>query len=137
MPISALSKIKSSGADKVTDSTRTLTPPIQTFLGNLHKKRSSASVSEGPYIHVSSVISGAAMLYEKLRYSLDYREEHLLRRHAIERIIRRRLEDRGDWHEFAHPFLIELVQAQYLKNDSVPEAVMPGVQAIFDRYSVL
>ncbi|KKU47223.1 MAG: hypothetical protein UX68_C0043G0006 [Parcubacteria group bacterium GW2011_GWA2_46_9] len=137
MPISALSKPKNLGAKEATISVKTLTPPVQAFLANLSQKQSSVSTLEGPYIHVSSVISGAAALYEKLRYSLDYREEHLLRRHAIERIVRRQLEDRGDWHEFARPFLIELVQAQYLRNDSIPEAIVPKVQTIFDRYAVL
>lgn len=40
-------------------------------------------------IEVSVPASTAASLYEKVRNTLDYQEEHLLRRNAIVRILRR------------------------------------------------
>ena len=135
MPISALSKPKNLVTSPEAAPAKTLTPSVQSFLLNLQKKAFSSR--DGQTIHVSSVISGAAVLYERLRYSLDYREEHLLRRHAIERVIRRRLDNWDGFKEFARSLLIELVQAQYLKNDTVSETAIPRVQAILDRYSAL
>lgn len=135
MPISALSKPKNLQAQTEAVSAKTLAPSVQSFLLNLQKKGSSER--DGQTIHVSSVVSGAAALYERLRYSLDYREEHLLRRHAIERIIRRQLDYQNGFKDYARPFLVELVQAQYLKNDTVPEAAIAKVQSILDKYSAL
>ena len=40
-------------------------------------------------IKVSEVFGGIARLYERLRTTVEYKGEHLLRRNAIERIIRR------------------------------------------------
>lgn len=59
-----------------------------------------AQIYEGPYgteiyqgaeprINLNYLASKMALFYEKLRYSVDYKEEHLLRRSAIERIIKR------------------------------------------------
>lgn len=137
MPISALSRPKTSVTSDQGEPSRVLAPAIQEFLSGLHKKQVSSTSAEGTSIHVSSVISGAAVLYEKLRYSLDYREEHLLRRHAIERTIWRRLDERSDFKDFAQLFLVELVRAQYLKNDSVPESTVIHVQTTLDRYEIL
>lgn len=135
MPITALSKSKNLSVQAEAASAKTLTPSVQSFLLNLQKK--AFAQQDGQTIHVSSVISGAAVLYERLRYSLDYREEHLLRRHAIERVVRRRLDNWDGFKEFARPLLVELVQAQYLKNDTVLETAISRVQAILDRYSAL
>ena len=137
MPIEGLTKRQASVVAEPTAEKQKLNPLVQTFLSSLRKKQSIVQKADGPLIHVSSVISGAAVFYEKLRYSLDYREEHLLRRHAIERTIRRQLEENGNFGEFARPFLVELVQAQYLKNDAVPESTVLKVQNILDRYEVL
>ena len=41
-------------------------------------------------IKVHQVSSKVAFLYEKLRNAVDYQEEHLLRKIAIERILKRR-----------------------------------------------
>jgi hypothetical protein len=80
------------------------------------------------------VLSGAAAFYEGLRYSVDYRESHLLRRHALERILRRRLELTGHRDDIGKLFLVELVQSGYLKNDSVPESIIPEVNDIIKKY---
>ncbi|MFA4834081.1 MAG: hypothetical protein WC619_04540, partial [Patescibacteria group bacterium] len=40
-------------------------------------------------IKVSEVISKMAFYYEKIRNSVDYKEENLLRKNAVERILKR------------------------------------------------
>ncbi len=42
-------------------------------------------------IHVDEVASKVAAFYEKIRGVVDWREEHLIRKAAIERILKRRL----------------------------------------------
>ena len=42
-------------------------------------------------ISVSQTVSFAAFLYEKMRNAVEFREEHLIRRAAVERIMKRRM----------------------------------------------
>lgn len=129
MPIDALLRKNQAEVTK-----RSLTPSVINFVDNAYKK-SAASAVDVPVIHVSSVVSGAAVFYERVRYSLDYHEEHLLRRHALERILRRLFEDSHGVADSARSFLVELVQAKYLQNDIIPETTVSVVQVILDRYA--
>ena len=45
--------------------------------------------ADAPKIKVSEFISKMAFYYEKLRNTIDYKEEYLLRKNAILRILRR------------------------------------------------
>ena len=51
-------------------------------------------------INVSQAVSLFALVYERIRNAIEYREDHLIRRAAIERILKRRLmlnpEGRGE-----------------------------------------
>ena len=117
--------------------THNLTNAGRTFLDRFVAPSGLGAKKEEAVIHVSNVLSGAATFYERLRYSIDYRETHLLRRHAFERILRRRLENTGLTEEMANLFVVELVQAGYLKNDAVPEAVVPVVNDIIKKYAAI
>ena len=44
-------------------------------------------------VEVSVPVSTAAAIYERVRNTLDYQEEHLLRRNAILRIVKRYLSE--------------------------------------------
>lgn len=46
---------------------------------------------EGPFLEVSEVTKKMAEIYEAIRNIVEIREEHLLRRAAIERIIKRQI----------------------------------------------
>jgi|GEM_PF-577613 len=134
MPISSFIKSKSlEGDEKVVRSD--INQSVVDFLTALKEDKTLAIPEGDPVIHVSSVVSGAALFYERLRYSVDYREDYLLRRHALGRILRRRFESAVGISSAARPLLVELVHAQYLKNDSVAESSVPKVQAILDRYA--
>ncbi len=85
-------------------------------------------------IHVSSTISKMAFLYEKIRVAIDYKDEHLLRKNAIERILIRRL-SQGKIETFdVRTLVIELVRAGYLKNHTVPESVVEKIKMVFIKY---
>lgn len=87
-----------------------------------------------PKIHVSSTISRMAFLYEKIRVAIDYKDEHLLRKNAIERILKRWLLQ-GKIETFdIRTLIVELVRGGYLKNDSVPETVVYDVKKILEKY---
>ncbi len=92
-------------------------------------------------LQVSDVISKMAFYYEKIRNAVHYREEHLLRKDAIERILKRQIIienpikfSRIDVSASARHLLIELIRAGYLPNNSLPETVVDEVSAIIAKY---
>ncbi len=87
-------------------------------------------------IVVSDTVSAAASAYEAIRNTLEYDEEHLLRRNAIRRILKRRLEEE-DVKQLASDLLRELIWARYLPNKKVPERMMDVVSSILEKYRPL
>jgi len=71
---------------------------------------------ETPKIKVSELISRLAFYYEKIRNSVDYKEEYLLRKNAILRILKRQVIIEGPLkilkpEDIAKNLLIELIRA--------------------------
>lgn len=87
-------------------------------------------------IHVDEIASRVATFYEKLRKVVDWREEHLMRRIAIERILKRRLLVRKNGHD-AESFLLELIRGGHFPNDSIPRPKIKPIQRIIDKYQFI
>lgn len=88
-----------------------------------------------PKIKLNYISSKMALWYEKLRYSVDYKEEHLLRRSAIERISKRIATlNRKNPRIIAETLLHELIRAEYLPNDSIPEEKAEDLAKIINKY---
>jgi len=90
-------------------------------------------------IKVSELISKMAFYYERIRNSVDYKEEHLLRKNAIERILKRQIIIQGTiqeliGEEIAKHLLIELIRAGYLPNDQIPESEINKIGQVVDKY---
>lgn len=90
-------------------------------------------------IKVSELISKMAFYYEKIRNSVDYKEEHLLRKNAIERILKRQLIIEGSMtvknsKDVASHLLIELIRAAYLPNDTIPETKIDDIALVLEKY---
>jgi hypothetical protein len=92
---------------------------------------------EGEPIAVHAAVSKASTLYEKLRNAIDYRDEHLLRKGAIARILRRRLTLDRKVEDTALTLLRELVAAGYLPNAALPESLAQKVAKIIGRYQAV
>lgn len=88
-------------------------------------------------IEVSVPASTAASFYEKVRNTLDYQEEHLLRRNAIERILSRYRGSGETSEQMAADLLKELVWAKYLPNKSIPLSLGKTVAIILAKYEPL
>ncbi len=88
-------------------------------------------------IKLHQVSSKIAFLYEKLRNSVDYKEDHLLRKTAIERILKRRLTTEKNELDVAKFLIYELIRARYLPNDKIPKKRIDGVKQIIEKYTLL
>ncbi len=92
-----------------------------------------------PKLKVSVLISKMAFYYEKIRNSVDYKEEYLLRKNAILRILRRQIVLEGmvketSSNEISKNLLVELIRAGYLKNNNVPEYKIDEIGKIVNKY---
>ncbi|MFH0819261.1 MAG: hypothetical protein V1898_04665 [Patescibacteria group bacterium] len=96
------------------------------------KPRTSESV-----IEIGEAISRVSFFYEKIRNAVDYKEEHLLRKNAINRILKRKFTPGIDTNSIAEPLIKELIQAGYIKNKSLPETKITQVSHIINRYAKL
>jgi len=93
-------------------------------------------------IHVDEVASKVAAFYEKIRGIIDWKEEHLLKRRAIERILKRRLFSKLDLSngnifedsDIAEPLVLELIRGGHFPNDKIPESKTEEVQKAINKY---
>ncbi len=85
-------------------------------------------------VHVDEVASAIASFYEKIRGVVEWREEHLLRRAAIERKLKRRLFLQKSADEVAEPFVLEMIRGGHFPNDSIEEKKIEEIKKILNKY---
>lgn len=88
-------------------------------------------------INVSQTVSFFALLYEKIRNAIEYREDHLIRRAAIERILKRRLMINPEGKDEGENLIRELLWARYFNQDEVGYDDVFQVQKIIDNFNFL
>src|SRR3989338_9461240 len=111
---------------------------LEHLLNTIVQSRHQAELSEKEedVIKVSDTVSAAASVYETVRNTLEYDEEHLLRRNAIRRILKRCLIE-GSQTQMAGTLVKELIWARYLPNGRVPTRVIEKVELILEKYNLL
>lgn len=83
---------------------------------------------------VNALASELAAWYEKLRTAIENRDEEVILRSAIERIIRRRLLLGGNGQTVANSLVRELVWARYFPDESISEEKIKEVEKTIDLY---
>ncbi len=86
---------------------------------------------------VNPVVSQIAYLYEKLRNAMEYREDEVILRSTIERILKRRLLLGGNPATISEPLLRELLWARYVPNDHIGDKVVEQVTASISLHLTL
>ena len=111
-----------------------LTEPIRGLLDDVALNRAAATPSgRGTVVEINQVISAAASMYEKMRYLVDYREEHTIRRAAIERILKRHILIEKKKVDGAR-LIQELVESQYLSKEAATEEEVNKTDRTIDRF---
>lgn len=103
------------------------------------EKNKTEEDNDIPKIKVSELISRLAFYYEKIRNSVDYKEEYLLRKNSILRNLKRQIVLEGSLktinaEEVAKNLLLELIRAGYLPNNKLPEAKIGEIAFIIKKY---
>lgn len=86
-------------------------------------------------IQVGRTLGAFGFFYERVRQVVDYQEDHLFRRLAIERIVKRLSALGGPAEEQAEALVKELVMARYLPNESVPLSAVGRVAMVLQKYA--
>lgn len=89
------------------------------------------------HLDVSRTVSLLAVLYEKARNAVEFRADHLIRRAAIERILKRRILLNGGGRNIAEQLIVELLWARYIDSSLVDNEKSIAIQRIIDRYLTL
>ena len=88
-------------------------------------------------IKVNIMTSAIAFMYEKIRTIVDYKEDHLLRKSAIFRILKRRFLEGRDYYKISEHLIKEMISAKYLENNKVPETKIIETSKIIEKYDLL
>lgn len=91
------------------------------------------SKTEG-YLETTKTASNLAFLYEKARNAVEFRDEHLVRQAAIERILRRRIFLNQQSEKIANLLAKELSWAKYLTNNSFGKNKIESVTNTIEKY---
>lgn len=106
------------------------------------KKEAEPKDENIPRIAVSQLISKLSFFYEKIRNAVDYEEDHLLRKNAIARILKRQVIIEGvikdlSPADLSQHLLTELIRGGYLPNNEIPEVKIKEVTILLDKYLTL
>ena len=94
-------------------------------------------------IYVDEIATKIAKVYEKVRRVIDWKEENLVRRTSIERILKRRLISEISEitmlpdlkpKEIAGPITLEIIRTGYFENGKISEDKITAVAEILDKY---
>ncbi|KKU99967.1 MAG: hypothetical protein UY33_C0018G0010 [Candidatus Amesbacteria bacterium GW2011_GWA1_48_9] len=126
--------VKSSGCfGPGVQSSEDMNPAVRELVKQLSLGKAVATDGEGD---TGGPIDHIARVYEVARNALEYRAEHLVRRAAIERILKRQLVFESDTRRLSESLLLELKWAKYVTWESSRPAVVEEIKKIFDKYFV-
>jgi len=111
-----------------------LSGPIQEFAKKISniKAGESQGGTEMPF-EVNQLISKATNFYEKVRYLVDYKEEHTIRRSAIERILRRKIIIEQK-QKIGLSLVTELVSSQYIPQTHLTENAVEAIDKTVAKF---
>ncbi|MBD3250372.1 MAG: hypothetical protein GF381_02280 [Candidatus Pacebacteria bacterium] len=124
------------------DKERQLSDYIQTYLADYRRGIAYQQQATANPIKVDELASKLATVYEKVRRIIDWKEENLVRRTAIERILKRTLlsEISGlgliklDAEKITEPLIMEVVRSGYFTQNRVSRNKIPLAKQSLAKY---
>lgn len=107
---------------------------------NKSSVQGETAAGETEFIVVDEVAAKVASFYERIRGIVDWREEHLLRKNAIERVLKRRMIlEKGlllgeDGAEAAEQFLKELIRGGHFPNKKISISKIEETRLLLNKY---
>ncbi len=105
------------------------------LISELRKIKPASVPDDLSKISVSQTVTLFALAYEKIRNAIEYRDSNVMRRAAIERILKRRLSMNPSGANEGENIIRELLWARYFPNESLGVYHADRVQKIIDVYT--
>lgn len=109
----------------------------QALLAALQAIKQKSRPDDFSKLTVSQTVSFLALVYERVRNVVEFREEHLVLRASIERILKRRLALNPEGKDEAENLLRELLWARYFDNESLGREDVVKIQKVIASYLFL
>lgn len=128
--------------EEVTSDIHPLTAEITHLTENFTEGIQSAK-KPGTPIHVDEIASHVAKFYEQIRKVIDWKEDNVLRRSAIERSLKRilfpkltgvTLKPDVESYRVAYSVTADLIRGGHLQNDEIPEEHVLLVEHVINKY---
>lgn len=113
-----------------------ISPLLDRFFIAIHRRTAPDNLGvaeEDAVIEVGSITRQAAHYYERMRYAVDYKDDHVLRRSAIERVIKRKMTFGITPATIGNDLIIELIQSGYLPSGKLSQRIVPVVQGVIEK----
>lgn len=120
-----------------------LTPAINELIVKYQESLIEAPKGEISTLHVDEIASKFAYFYERVRKIVDWKEDNLLKRSAIQRILKRSLVGeistiksifKVNQDKIAENLILELIRGGHLQNDKIAESKIIEIQDIVAKY---
>lgn len=112
-----------------------LSPLARRLIESLTKK--DTAPEDERKISVNPIVTKFASWYERLRNAMEFREDEVILRATIERILKRRLLLGGNGKSTAEPLVKELLWARYLPDNEIVESKVHEVEESIDLHLAL
>lgn len=128
-------------ADEKSEEYHPLSPEISHMLSSYTEGIQSARKPVTP-IHVDEIASHIAKFYEQVRKVIDWKEDNVLRRSAIERALKRilfpklsgvTLKQDVDTYRVAYSVTADLIRGGHLQNDEIPQEQVILVEIVLKK----
>lgn len=119
------------------DQTVVLSQFTQALLDAIKSVKPKAKPDDISALSVSQTVSFFALVYERVRNAVEYRDDHLILRAAIERILKRRFSLNPDGRGEAENLLRELLWARYFDNGVLGVEDTITIQNLINKYVLL
>lgn len=106
----------------------------QQLLQALREVVNTSEIEGSESVDVSKTVSFFAIAYEKFRNVIEFKDEHIIRRNAINRIVSRRLAFNPELSDEALSLAKEIAWAGYFRKDKIPEQSIDKLQRVIDWY---
>ncbi len=122
---------------KSEDQTVILSDYTKALLDTLKSIKPKVKPDDNSALSVSQTVSFFALVYERVRNAVEYREDHLILRAAIERILRRRFSLNSTGKGEAENLLRELLWARYFDNGVLGGEDIVVIQDLINKYVLM
>jgi len=117
--------------------TATISNQTKLLIERINKIGQQPEANDSEYVDVSRTVSFFAIAYEKVRNIIEFKDEHIVRRNAINRIIGRRLAFNTNLTDEALSLAKEIAWAGYYKKDKIPEKLIEKLGNVINWYIAL